>query len=110
MLSSCVFLVYLLSAILNQRDDLTLLPTAEDVLRFAEARAQKKLSGPGDHQLTGISCLMMAVPWVLHNAHKDEETCVKSALEWLVVFLLFHTALISTESSAWPVFLIVRFV
>jgi len=58
-------------------------PTAaEDVLRFAEARAQKKLSGPGDHQLTGISCLMMAVPWVLHNAHKDEETCVKSALEW----------------------------
>jgi len=55
---------------------------AEDVLMFAERRSAKKLSGPGDHQLTGISCLMMAVPWVLHNAHKDEETCVKSALEW----------------------------
>lgn len=58
-------------------------PTAADALiRFAEQRSQEKLSGPGDHQLTGISCLMMAVPWVLHNAHRDEETCVKSALDW----------------------------
>jgi len=56
--------------------------SADDLIRFAEQRSQKKLSGPGDHQLTGISCLMMAVPWVLHNAHKDEETCIKSALEW----------------------------
>jgi len=58
-------------------------PTAAaDVLDFAERRSAKKLAGAGDHQLTGISCLMMAVPMVLHNAHKDEETCVKSALDW----------------------------
>jgi len=56
--------------------------SADDLIRFAEQRSQKKLSGPGDHQLTGISCLMMAVPWVLHNAHRDKESCVKSALDW----------------------------
>lgn len=56
--------------------------SADDLILFAEQRSQKKLSGPEDHQLTGISCLMMAVPWVLHNAHKDEETCIKSVLEW----------------------------
>lgn len=56
--------------------------SAEDVLKFTERRSAVKLSGPDDHQLTGISCLMMAVPWILHNAHRDEETCVKSALDW----------------------------
>lgn len=54
----------------------------EKLIAFAEQRSKAKLAGPEDHQLTGISCLMMAVPWVLHNAHKDLETCVKSALDW----------------------------
>jgi len=62
---------------------LDLPPTEGDaLLTFTERRSEAKLKGPDDHQLTGISCLMMAVPWIIHNAHKPEEECIQAALDW----------------------------
>ncbi|XP_067669413.1 uncharacterized protein [Haliotis asinina] len=57
--------------------------TAEDLIEYAEQRYKQKTKGSSDHQLVVIGALVPAIPWVLRSAHRTENECAKSAVDFI---------------------------
>ncbi|KAK0066663.1 hypothetical protein Bpfe_004095 [Biomphalaria pfeifferi] len=57
--------------------------SAADLIEFAEKRSLTMLKSQNDHQLAVVGSLVPAIPWVIRNAHKPENECVQSVVDFV---------------------------
>lgn len=53
------------------------------LLEFAENRSKEHMAGSPDHQLAVIGSLVATIPWIVRNAHKSENECAQSAVDFV---------------------------
>ncbi|XP_074657459.1 uncharacterized protein LOC141910646 [Tubulanus polymorphus] len=56
---------------------------AAELLTFAETRSNDMLGKPEDGQLPSIGAFVMAVPWIVHYSHLEENECVKNVVDFV---------------------------